>query len=68
MLEFVIMAVLSVFPTCGEGDALRPTPCGYYSAEDTAHGSFIGWNGWLINFDRAPFHAADMSAINNIPA
>lgn len=64
MLEFLIMAILSVFPTCGEGDALLPTPCGYLSAEDTVHGSFVGWNGWLIYFDQAPFHAADMSAIN----
>lgn len=68
MLEFVIMAILSVFPTCGEGDALLPTPCGYLSEADTVHSSFVGWNGYLVYFDRAPFHAADMSATNSIPA
>ena len=64
MLEFLIMALLAVFPTCGEGDALKPIPCGWYSDVDTVNSSFIGWNGYIIYFDQAPFQVADMSAIN----
>lgn len=65
MLELVITVLLSFLPTCGESDAFLPTPCGYLSESDTVHSSFIGWNGWLIYFDRAPFQFADMPNVRS---